>query len=57
MVKRSESWRSRSVAERTGLALAGGSCGLFVAAHVAKSDINLIGSGGAIVLLMIYASI
>jgi len=28
-----------------------------VAAHVAKSDINLIGSGGAIVLLMIYASI
>jgi hypothetical protein len=63
MVKRTESWRSRSlisrsahVVERTGLALAGGSCGLFVAAHVARSDINLLGSVGVIALVMIYGA-
>ncbi len=63
MVKRSESWSTRSVAsrfahvvERTGLALTGGSCGLFVAAHVARSDFNLISSGGAIVAMMIYGA-
>ena len=55
MVKRSESWHTRSplsrfahVVERTGLALTGGSCGLFVAAYIARSDFNLIGSGGTI---------
>ncbi len=63
MVKRSESWSTRSVVsrfahvvERTGLALTGGSCGLFVAAHVARSDFNLISSGGAIVAMMIYGA-
>jgi len=63
MVKRSESWRTRSllsrfahVVERTGLALAGGSCGLFVAAHVARSDFNLISSGVAIAAMMIYGA-
>ena len=64
MVKRSESWRTRSllsrfahVVERTGLALAGGSCGLFVAAHVARSDFNLISSGVAIIAMMIYGAV
>ena len=63
MVKRHESWRTRSllsrfahVVERTGLALAGGSCGLFVAAHIARSDFNLIGSGAAILGMMIYGA-
>jgi len=63
MVKRSESWRTRSlisrfahVVERTGLALTGGSCGLFVAAYVARSDFNLISSGGAIAAMMIYGA-
>jgi hypothetical protein len=63
MVKRSQSWGTRSllsrfahVVERTGLALAGGSCGLFVAAHVARSDFNLISSGSAIVAMMIYGA-
>jgi len=63
MVKRSESWHTRSplsrfahVVERTGLALTGGSCGLFVAAYIARSDFNLIGSGGAILAMMIYGA-
>lgn len=42
--------------ERTGLALTGGSCGLFVAAYIARSDFNLIGSGGAILAMMIYGA-
>ena len=63
MVKPSPSWRTRSllsqlahVVERSGLALAGGSCGLFVAAHVARSDFSLISSGSAIVTMMIYGA-
>jgi hypothetical protein len=42
--------------ERTGLALTGGSCGLFVAAHIARSDFNLISSGGAILAMTIYGA-
>jgi hypothetical protein len=64
MVKRSESWRTRSllsrfahVVERTGFAMTGGSCGLFVAAHLARSDFNLISSGGAIIAMMIYGAV
>ena len=60
LIKRHESWRARSllsklahVMERTGLALAGGSCGLFVAAYIARSDFNLIGSGTAVLGMMI----
>jgi heme A synthase len=63
MVKRSERWHTRSpisrfahVVERTGLALTGGSCGLFVAAHIARSDFNLISSGGEILGMMIYGA-
>jgi hypothetical protein len=63
MVKPHENWRTRSllsrfahVAERTGLALAGGSCGLFVAAHIVRSDFNLIGSEAAIIGMMVYGA-
>lgn len=63
MVKRYENWRTRSllsrfahVVERTGLALTGGSCGLFVAGHLARSDFNLMGSGSAIFGMMIYGA-
>lgn len=63
MVKGYESWRVRSllsrfahVLERTGLALAGGSCGLFVAAYIARSDFNLFGSGWLIIGMMIYGA-
>lgn len=63
MVKRSQNWRTRSllsrfahVVERTGLALTGGSSGLFVAAYVARSDFSLISSDSAILAMMIYGA-
>jgi hypothetical protein len=40
------------ILERTGLAMAGGSCGLFVAAHIGRANIDLLGS--AIVILMMF---
>ena len=49
--------RSAHVLERIGLALTGGSCGLFVAAHVARADIDLIGSTAAVFVVMIYGAI
>jgi hypothetical protein len=61
MIKRSEPWSNRSatsrlahVVERTGLALTGGSCGLFVAAHVARADASLIETSLGILAMMIY---
>jgi hypothetical protein len=55
MIKRSDPWHTRStisrwahVLERTGLALTGAACGLFVAAHVARANIDLIGSTVAV---------
>src|ERR1039458_4111940 len=63
MIKRTEPWNTRStisrwahVLERTGLALTGGSCGLFVAAHVGRADINLIGSAAAVFAMMLYGA-
>src|SRR5258706_878366 len=64
MIKRTEPWNTRStisrwahVLERTGLALTGGSCGLFVAAHVARANIDLIGSAAAVLAMMIYGAV
>ena len=63
MVKRTEPWSTRSaisqwahILERTGLALTGASCGLFVAAHVGRANIDLIGSTGAVLVMMIYGA-
>ena len=64
MIKRSNPWHARStvsrwahVLERTGLALTGASCGLFVAAHVGRADIDLIGSAAAVLAMMIYGGV
>jgi hypothetical protein len=64
MMKYSEPWSSRSatskiahIVERIGLGLTGVSCGLFVAAHVARANINLFGSSAAILAVMIYGAI
>jgi hypothetical protein len=61
MVKRSDPWHTRSflsrsahVLERIGLALTGGSCGLFVAVHVGRADIALIGTLAAVMVMMLY---
>ena len=60
MIVRSDPWKTRStlsrwthVFERSGLALAGGACGLFVAAELAKANIDLLGSGGRILAMML----
>jgi hypothetical protein len=63
MIKRSDPWHARSavsrwahVLERTGLALTGASCGLFVAAHVGRADIDLLGSAAAVLATMLYGA-
>jgi hypothetical protein len=48
--------RSAHVLERIGLALTGASCGLFVAAHVGRADIDLIGSAVAVFAMMLYGA-
>ncbi|WP_298261545.1 hypothetical protein [Bradyrhizobium sp.] len=63
MIRRTAPWDARStisrsahVLERIGLALTGGSCGVFVAAHIARADIDLIGSTAAVFAMMIYGA-
>ena len=42
--------------ERTVLALTGAACGLFVAAHLGRADIDLIGSAVAVLAIMLYGA-
>jgi hypothetical protein len=63
MIRRREPWNSQPaigksahILERTGLALTGASCGLFVAAHVGRADIDLIGSVGVVLGMMLYGA-
>lgn len=63
MIMQSAPWNTRStvsrwahVFERSGLALAGGACGLFVAAEVAKANIDLLGSDGSILAMMLFGA-
>src|SRR5580692_11301700 len=48
--------RSAHALERIGLALNGASCGLFVAAHVGRANIDLIGSAATVLAMMIYGA-
>lgn len=63
MINRSDPWHARStlsrsahVLERIGLALTGASCALFVAAHVGRADIDLLGSTAGVLAMMIYGA-
>ena len=63
MVKRTSTWDTRStisrwahVLERTGLALTGASCGLFVAVHVGRADVDLIASATTVLAMMLYGA-
>jgi hypothetical protein len=63
MIRHRAPWDARStisksahVLERIGLALTGASCGLFVAAHVGRADIDLIGSAAVVFAMMIYGA-
>jgi len=64
MVQHRTPWDTRStisksahILERTGLALTGASCALFVAAHVGRAEIELIGSAAAVFAIMIYGAL
>jgi hypothetical protein len=57
METRSPASRMAHILERTGLALAGASCGLFVAVHVARSGIELLASPAAILAMTVYGAI
>ncbi len=64
MNQRNEPWDTRSaisrwahVLERLGLALTGASCGLFVAAHVGRASIDLIGSAATVLAMMVYGGL
>jgi hypothetical protein len=63
MIRRTDPWHTRSaisrwahVLERTALALTGAACGLFVAAHAGRADIDLIGSPIAVLAMMLYGA-
>jgi hypothetical protein len=63
MIRQKAHWDARStisrsahVLERIGLALTGGSCGLFVAAHVGRADIELIGAAASVFAMMMYGA-
>src|SRR2546421_2896687 len=63
MIKRTNNWDARStisrwahVLERPGLALPGGSWGLFVAVHVGRASIDLIGSAATVLGMMLYGA-
>jgi hypothetical protein len=45
------------ILERIGLAAAGGSCGLFVAAHIARANIDLLGSAIVVLMMMLYGAL
>src|SRR6476659_2066984 len=63
MIKSADPWNDRSaisrwahVFERIGLALAGGSCGLFVAANAARVDAGVLSSPLAVLAIMLYGA-
>jgi len=63
MIKSADQWNDRSaisrwahVFERIGLALAGGSCGLFVAANAARVDAGILSSPLAVLAIMLYGA-
>ena len=64
MIRQRTHWDARStiskwahILERTGLALAGASCALFVAAHVGRANIDVISSAGAVFGTMVYGAL
>jgi hypothetical protein len=54
---RSRTSKAAHIIERIGLAMAGGSCGLFVAAHMASSRIEAFGSVALVLALMVLGAV
>src|SRR6201996_504588 len=57
MEVRSRTRKTAHFLERIGLALAGASCGLFVAAHVARSNFEILASTPAVLAMTFYGAI
>ncbi len=53
---RSRTSRCAHVIERTGLAMAGASCGLFVAAHIANAEIAALSSIALVLAMMVLGA-
>jgi hypothetical protein len=54
---RSRTSRFAHILERIGLALAGASCGLFVAAHLGRTGIEILASLAAVFAMTVYGAI
>ena len=54
---RSRTSKTAHLLERIGLALAGASCGLFVAAHVGRASFEILGSTTAVLAMTFYGAI
>lgn len=54
---RSRTSRCAHVIERVGLSMAGASCGLFVAAHVSSARVEMLGTVGMSLALMVLGAI
>ena len=54
---RSRTSKTAHFLERIGLALAGASCGLFVAAHVGRASFEILGSTTAVLAMTFYGAI
>ncbi|THD63237.1 MAG: hypothetical protein E7813_18755 [Bradyrhizobium sp.] len=54
---RSRTSRFAHILERVGLAMAGASCGLFVAAHLGRTGIEILTSLAAIFAMTIYGAV
>jgi hypothetical protein len=57
MEVRSRTKKTAHLLERIGLALAGASCGLFVAAHVARSGFEVLASTTAVLAMTCYGAV
>jgi len=57
MIHRSAGDRLAHVLERSGLAMAGGACGLFVAAYMARTQVYTLSAGWLVALVLIVGAL
>jgi len=57
MIHRSASDRLAHVLERTGLAMVGAACGLFVAAYMARTQVDILTGGWLVAVVMIVGAL
>jgi hypothetical protein len=57
MEVRTRTSKTAHLLERIGLALAGASCGLFVAAHVGRSSLEILGATTAVLGMTFYGAV